>query len=569
MPHKRVALRHLTSTYGKKDARDALNVGNIDRILQDMPETMRREVMESCHNGKHMGLSFFQKRPTRFLTNFVPCLEADNVDRHSVFYRQGDSAEAVYFLLQGKVGKYRDQGSLPISLVPAGTFFGEVEVFFPQPRLLTIVAEEHCESLKIQVIPFRAILRDFPDVHNELKSAAQDAMQNDIICTQALDAALSLKVKKEKSAERPAHAPGTPRSAARTERSGFTSGAPRSAPGTPREPQRASKSSSSKDNANPADEADTPNSDSDSESYEPLSKARGFRRQRPSRASGVPSRIPEDKEQQEDQKQDVVTKRTSERSLESHCSFLSIESRQETVGRRASERSFRSQDQEPVARRSSDRSCRSIESVQQPMSRLTSTRSWWSGSRQKQLPVGKTSSERSSGSSRFLQVPMGKSKSTRSHITGSTITPSESLEDASMPSHNLLRRGRPVAKGAPRLNESDKGSDAGEEARSKSPRPDPHGRSPSPRPDQHGSALPNHRSLGSVNSLPSTRRSLSFPASEKSPHDPQAPNWMEVTSMVRSLHEACEILSRRTDTISQRLALGSLNELDDSINHQH
>ncbi len=86
--------------------------------------------------------------------------------------REGDSADAAYVLLSGRVKVLIGEKLVTVGVVAAPALVGEIAVLDGQPRMATVVASEPAELLRIPSDVFRSVVDEHPAVAAELRAFA-------------------------------------------------------------------------------------------------------------------------------------------------------------------------------------------------------------------------------------------------------------------------------------------------------------------------------------------------------------------------------------------------------------
>ena len=107
----------------------------------------------------------FRKLDAVRVSDIVSVLKAKNVPSRHVVVRRGEQADAMFFILSGEV--VVDIHPEPKHLGP-GDFFGEIALLKHGPRTATVVTETDCSLLVLEVDDFERLLRDIPELSEQL-----------------------------------------------------------------------------------------------------------------------------------------------------------------------------------------------------------------------------------------------------------------------------------------------------------------------------------------------------------------------------------------------------------------
>ena len=99
-----------------------------------------------------------------FVENLYDASEYLILDPFQVLLREGDPADSVFFLLQGRLRVFVGEGDVvsEVGHVERGEIFGEMAVLSDEPRSASISAIRHSEVVKLSKTRFNSFLRDYP-----------------------------------------------------------------------------------------------------------------------------------------------------------------------------------------------------------------------------------------------------------------------------------------------------------------------------------------------------------------------------------------------------------------------
>ena len=99
------------------------------------------------------------------VSDIVSVLKAKNVPARYAVVRRGEQADAMFFIVSGEVAV--DIAPAPKHLGP-GDYFGEIALLKHGLRTATVVSETECSLLVLDVEDFERLLRDIPDLDEQL-----------------------------------------------------------------------------------------------------------------------------------------------------------------------------------------------------------------------------------------------------------------------------------------------------------------------------------------------------------------------------------------------------------------
>ncbi len=90
----------------------------------------------------------------------------------------GSRAENMFFLTRGAAEVLAPSGEETYATLEPGDFFGEVALFFAQPRTATVRAIEYCDLYCLDKATFEYILANYPDVAAKMRVRAQERYES-------------------------------------------------------------------------------------------------------------------------------------------------------------------------------------------------------------------------------------------------------------------------------------------------------------------------------------------------------------------------------------------------------
>lgn len=114
--------RHL-----ENDSKDLNSIVEQDNLFQELPPSLRSEVIGFTHKSVVNKIAFFRDKNAEFLWKVLPLLKARKLYTTDILYSQADVAEEIYFVMAGDFTLYIDVSD-KINL-PAGTIDKNSEAF--------------------------------------------------------------------------------------------------------------------------------------------------------------------------------------------------------------------------------------------------------------------------------------------------------------------------------------------------------------------------------------------------------------------------------------------------------
>lgn len=159
----RYALRYSTSHTG-------FSVQVKRGIFTELPRALRFEVALAMHQGAAKVLPFFSDRDQAFVAATVPFLNSLQVQAGEEVYSEGDYADEIYFIVQGRCSvMWQD---VVMKKYQRGSYFGEVEVILTVARKHAVQALGKTDLLSMGKKVLALIKEDFPSVYEEMREIA-------------------------------------------------------------------------------------------------------------------------------------------------------------------------------------------------------------------------------------------------------------------------------------------------------------------------------------------------------------------------------------------------------------
>jgi len=115
---------------------------------------------------------FFRNASHAFLRDIIPRLDARLFTPGEVVIHEGDVGEEMYFLTKGRVAVLRGDPPDPLTVLPPGSFFGELAILRDAPRAATIRALDDVEVYALRRDGVLQLARAHADFRQYLRAAA-------------------------------------------------------------------------------------------------------------------------------------------------------------------------------------------------------------------------------------------------------------------------------------------------------------------------------------------------------------------------------------------------------------
>ena len=108
------------------------------------------------HHGALKTQSFFQNKDPTFIVSIVPLLKPLKIQENEIIFEEGDSPSEVFFVIEGRIEMCLC--NVIFKTILNGSYFGEIDVLFNQPREFTARSPVKTELLSVERNKFINIL---------------------------------------------------------------------------------------------------------------------------------------------------------------------------------------------------------------------------------------------------------------------------------------------------------------------------------------------------------------------------------------------------------------------------
>ena len=163
----------------KYNSRQRIN-HNIE-FMNNLPQKLQLELSSIVHEQIVRKVPFFQAQTPEFIAYIGPLLRPRRIPKDDYVFREGDSIDEMYFLLQGEVELViHEHDDTPFVVIPAGYYFGELDLVHMLlqkdrdiGRQFTVKAKEECDMLVLSKTDLFKIMDKFEKEVNLLFLAGE------------------------------------------------------------------------------------------------------------------------------------------------------------------------------------------------------------------------------------------------------------------------------------------------------------------------------------------------------------------------------------------------------------
>ena len=141
----------------------------------------------AMHHGALKAITFFQNKDPTFIVSIVPLLKPLQSKYDEVIFSEGDPPSEVYFIIEGRVEFWMSH--VMFKTMINGSYFGEVDVLFNQPRGYLAWSATNTEMLTLERNQFIDNLDQYPEIADEVIILARvRKMQNEECLAEIIEA---------------------------------------------------------------------------------------------------------------------------------------------------------------------------------------------------------------------------------------------------------------------------------------------------------------------------------------------------------------------------------------------
>jgi hyperpolarization activated cyclic nucleotide-gated potassium channel 1 len=161
------------------------------KILEEMPKTLKTEVVLQMYNGIANTMPLFQKRDSSFVVFVLPRLVPLYLDQDDEVYEENDAAEDIFVITKGRVHLTLTARKVDFKGFLKGTHFGEVEILANCKRIDSALALSIVELLTMSKAQFEEMLNEFPAERFRIQEMAIERLKRNhaakIVAMNAMD----------------------------------------------------------------------------------------------------------------------------------------------------------------------------------------------------------------------------------------------------------------------------------------------------------------------------------------------------------------------------------------------
>jgi len=154
----KVLKRRIRKILEYNSLRNCFSWANKKEVFSEIPIPLRFEIVMTMHSEIFTTIPFFREHSDKyFVVTIIELLKPLQVSARDFLWKEGDSAESIYFLISGKVHMLSSEFLTPTDRVinqktsiifnryPAGSYFGEIEIIEKTNRAFSLQAGRDSE----------------------------------------------------------------------------------------------------------------------------------------------------------------------------------------------------------------------------------------------------------------------------------------------------------------------------------------------------------------------------------------------------------------------------------------
>jgi hyperpolarization activated cyclic nucleotide-gated potassium channel 1 len=161
------------------------------KILEEMPRTLKTEVVLQMYNGIAQVMPLFKNRDSSFVVFVLPRLVPLYLEQDDEVYEENDAADDLFIITKGRVHLTLTAKKVDFKGYLKGTHFGEVEILANCKRIDSALAMSIVELLTLSKPEFGEMLMEFPEERLRIREVAIERMKRNhaakIVAMQAME----------------------------------------------------------------------------------------------------------------------------------------------------------------------------------------------------------------------------------------------------------------------------------------------------------------------------------------------------------------------------------------------
>lgn len=141
-------------------------------LLRELPPSLRTEVALTLKKDLIEKVPLFQNTSPAFVRDIALEMRAVVYMPGDWIVREGARGQDMYFISQGSVDVIAPDGITVYRTLREGEFFGEIALFFEQPRTASVRATTYCDLYRLEKSTFDRILEDYPKAAEHMRQQA-------------------------------------------------------------------------------------------------------------------------------------------------------------------------------------------------------------------------------------------------------------------------------------------------------------------------------------------------------------------------------------------------------------
>ena len=143
-------------------------------MLNDLPRPLRLEIMLQLASNILETVSLFKYCSPVLRDNLLLCLESRTFMPDSDIAREGETGDAIYFIIEGSVEIVSLEQQKSWGSMSDGDYFGFMSLVLGERRTATMTARGFCDMLILGADDFKRIKTEFPEFKDVLKRASAE-----------------------------------------------------------------------------------------------------------------------------------------------------------------------------------------------------------------------------------------------------------------------------------------------------------------------------------------------------------------------------------------------------------
>lgn len=150
-------------------------------ILNRLPRSIRLQVAREVHLDIIGKVELFQGASLALIQDIILHLEPLVFIPGDCIFQEGEIGDEMFFINRGKVNVVSEPEHETVAVLKEGEVFGEIALFYSQPRTASVYARDYCDIYSLNREDFDRILARHPEFAEKVRELARERWADSLI----------------------------------------------------------------------------------------------------------------------------------------------------------------------------------------------------------------------------------------------------------------------------------------------------------------------------------------------------------------------------------------------------